>query len=69
MSDIEYVVLQSPCLAKLIMPNEQLFHIGIKALITNNRGVILLLKVNPAVLKGNQHGIYFPTQLSRLVNA
>lgn len=31
---------------------EDIFHLGIKALIRNNEGKILLLKVNKAVLKG-----------------
>lgn len=32
--------------------NEDLFHLGIKALIMNNIGQVLLLKVNPENLKG-----------------
>lgn len=32
--------------------NEDSFHLGIKALIRNNKGEILLLKVNPKNLKG-----------------
>ncbi|MCA9392043.1 NUDIX hydrolase [candidate division WWE3 bacterium] len=41
------------------MANEEIFHIGVKALIRNNDGNILLLKVNPEVLKNNQHGVYW----------
>lgn len=32
---------------------EDTFHLGIKAVITNDSGKILLLKVNPDQLKGN----------------
>lgn len=32
--------------------SEELFHLGIKGLIRNNEGKILLLKVNPAMLQG-----------------
>jgi 8-oxo-dGTP diphosphatase len=38
---------------------EDTYHLGIKALIQNPTGQILLLKVNPAKLKGNQHGEYW----------
>ncbi len=34
--------------------NEKIFHIGIKALILNKEGNILLLKANPAELRGNK---------------
>lgn len=34
--------------------NEQLFHVGIKALILNDKNEILILKANPALLKNNQ---------------
>jgi 8-oxo-dGTP diphosphatase len=40
-------------------PTEDTYHLGIKALIQNPQGQILLLKVNPAKLKGNQHGTYW----------
>lgn len=33
---------------------EDTFHLGIKALLRNNKGEILLLKVNPAKLNGGQ---------------
>ena len=41
------------------MAIEKLFHIGVKALITNSNGEILLLQINPAALKNNQHGVYW----------
>ncbi|HLD57900.1 MAG TPA: NUDIX hydrolase [archaeon] len=34
--------------------NEQKFHVGIKALVLNERNQILLLKANPAELKGDK---------------
>ena len=34
--------------------NEQKFHVGIKALILNDKNQILLLKANPAELRGNK---------------
>lgn len=36
-----------------------IFHLGIKALIQNKKGEILLLKVNPEVLGGNKYGAYW----------
>ncbi|MGH7157611.1 MAG: NUDIX domain-containing protein [Candidatus Saccharimonadales bacterium] len=33
--------------------SEDLFHLGVKALITNGQGELLLLKVNPAELSGS----------------
>jgi 8-oxo-dGTP pyrophosphatase MutT (NUDIX family) len=36
------------------MVNEQKFHLGIKALITNNKNEILVLKTNPEALKSNK---------------
>ncbi len=33
--------------------NEQKFHVGIKALIANEKNQVLLLKANPAELRGN----------------
>lgn len=38
---------------------EDSFHLGVKALIRNKAGEVLLLKVNPAMLTGNKHGIYW----------
>ncbi|HSX07883.1 MAG TPA: NUDIX domain-containing protein [Candidatus Saccharimonadales bacterium] len=38
---------------------EDSFHLGVKALIRNKAGKVLLLKVNPAMLTGNKHGIYW----------
>lgn len=38
---------------------EDIFHLGIKALIQNNNGEILLLKVNPDILTENEHGAYW----------
>ena len=37
------------------MMNEDLFHLGIKGLVTNSDGNILLLKVNPAELHGSNN--------------
>lgn len=34
--------------------SEDIFHLGIKALIRNNDGKILLLQVNPQKLRGKQ---------------
>jgi 8-oxo-dGTP diphosphatase len=38
---------------------EDLYHLGVKALIRNAEGQLLLLKVNPGKLKGNEHGAYW----------
>lgn len=38
---------------------EDLFHLGVKAIIRNEEGKILLLKVNPKELRGNQFGVYW----------
>lgn len=38
---------------------EDLYHVGIKALITNQIGKILLCKVNPTSLRDNKHGEYW----------
>src|SRR5689334_8027229 len=38
---------------------EDHFHLGIKALIQNAEGKILLLKVNPKHLHDNAHGVYW----------
>lgn len=35
--------------------NEDSFHLGIKALIRNDKGEVLLLQVNPAVMKGRDY--------------
>jgi len=35
--------------------DEQKFHVGIKALITNENKEVLILKANPAELKGGEH--------------
>lgn len=39
--------------------NEKKIHVGIKALIQNAQGKILVLKVNPDELKSNKHGAYW----------
>jgi 8-oxo-dGTP diphosphatase len=39
--------------------SEAIFHLGIKGLITNGPGRILLLKINPAELHNNEHGEYW----------
>lgn len=39
--------------------NEDLFHLGIKAVIINNIGQVLLLKVNPKNLKGYTGEVYW----------
>lgn len=39
--------------------NEQKFHVGIKALVRNDQGKLLLLRVNSNELKENKHGIYW----------
>ncbi|HKR82382.1 MAG TPA: NUDIX domain-containing protein [Candidatus Saccharimonadales bacterium] len=39
--------------------NEDIFQLGIKGLIRNSAGQVLLLQVNPAALKGNKHGVYW----------
>lgn len=41
------------------MSNEDTFHLGIKALTTNASGRVLLLKVNPAELKGANNKDYW----------
>jgi 8-oxo-dGTP pyrophosphatase MutT (NUDIX family) len=38
---------------------EDIFQLGIKGLIRNTDGKILLLQVNPAQLKGDKHGTYW----------
>ena len=38
---------------------EDIFHLGIKGLIRNKDGYILLLQVNPEQLRGNRHGVYW----------
>lgn len=43
----------------MIMSKHEIFHVGIKALIVNDAGEILLLRVNEAELKDNQHGSYY----------
>ena len=39
--------------------NEKKFHVGVKALIQNEEGKILLVRVNTKELKGNKHGAYW----------
>jgi 8-oxo-dGTP diphosphatase len=39
--------------------DEKKFHVGIKALVRNDEGKILVLKVNPKELKDNRHGVYW----------
>jgi len=41
------------------MANEKKFHVAIKALVRDEEGKILILRVNPAQLKDNRHGIYW----------
>lgn len=38
---------------------EDIFQLGIKGLIRNSEGKILLLQVNPAQLTGNKYGVYW----------
>lgn len=40
-------------------PPEDLYHLGVKALIRDPEGKVLLLKVNPAKLGGNHRGAYW----------
>ncbi|MDP3985592.1 MAG: NUDIX hydrolase [bacterium] len=39
--------------------NEDIFHLGVKALIKNSAGELLLLQVNPAELRGHQGEPYW----------
>lgn len=39
--------------------NEKKFHVGIKALVQNEEGKVLLLKVDPRELRDNEHGVYW----------
>lgn len=39
--------------------HEDIYHLGIKALITDKNGKVLLLKVNPAKLKGAKNSDYW----------
>lgn len=41
------------------MANEKKFHVGIKALVQDDEGKILLLQINPNELKDNKHGTYW----------
>ncbi|MFA4819375.1 MAG: NUDIX domain-containing protein [Candidatus Aenigmatarchaeota archaeon] len=39
--------------------NEKKFHVGIKALVQNDKNEILVLKINPKELTNNKHGVYW----------
>lgn len=39
--------------------NEKKFHVGIKALVQDDKDHFLILKINPAELKENKNGIYW----------
>ncbi|SRR6266702_6367299 len=45
---------------------EDIFHLGIKALVRDEAGAVLLLQVNPAKLRGNRHGEYWDLPGGRL---
>ena len=46
--------------------NEDCFHLGIKAIIRNQKGEILLLKVNPAEFKGHKGEPYWDVPGGRI---
>lgn len=46
--------------------NEDCFHLGIKALIRNSEGKLLLLKVNPAQLRNHEGDPYWDLSGGRI---